>query len=417
MRRVVVVGGGFCGLNVVLQLQEALRERRRAELVLVDAGAQFVFTPLLGAVAAGTLPPHRAVTSLRDLVDATTVRVVHDRVDAIDFEQQTLTLAASDEPLHFDSLALTVGSVTKPAPGDAEAVHVLRSIEDAMTLRTALMAAPGEPRRVLIIGGGCVGVELAGTLAAARNSGRQPALDGLDITLVEGTSRLLSGMHESLSAEAYRAMVDLGVDVRLGHEVESIARGEVTLRPADGVLERTLGADLLVWCGGAAASPLPAQCGLEVTADGRAVVDPSLRVPDLGEVYVGGDAAWCEGAGSATQRVDIAVQHARVLAGNLLAGSVGRSRRDWVWQPTTEVVHLGGGRTAAYVKGMPLRGRLAAGVWHAQLALMAPSLGQRLAVAADAGAALLESASKWLAARRSGPRPALGSSDDLPPES
>jgi len=386
MRRVVVLGGGFCGLDTILQLQDIMGSRR-VELVLVEPNPQFVFTPLLTDVASGITPAHRATVPYRQILDDERVRWLRDRAVGLDANDQILHLEDNGR-FDFDSLVITVGSRVLPDPevvADPADVFTMKTLEDALRLRSFLSARL-DAAHIVIVGGGCVGVELAAALLSQEHSGSATISHGTRVTLIEAGSRLLPDMDEGLSAEAYRALAGWGANIELS---ETVARVEGhRLELASG---RTIEGDLVVWAGGVVAGGFAASTGLDLTDDGRIIVEDDLRVPGAGELYAAGDVAWVDSPhGEPPRRIEVALKQARLVAGNVNAGMIGRARASYQYQPGVEVVDLGGRRAAAIYQGVLLRGRMAWGVRHLALASMAPSLAQKLALATDLGASILK---------------------------
>ncbi|MGE0499578.1 MAG: NAD(P)/FAD-dependent oxidoreductase [Rhizobiaceae bacterium] len=297
--RVVVVGAGFGGLELVKALKGA-----GLDITLIDRRNHHLFQPLLYQVATTSLATSEIAWPVRHLLrsrkDVTTLLAT---VTGVDKENRTVMLA-DGEAVAYDTLVLATGARHayfghddwEPfAPG-------LKTIEDATAIRRRLLLAfeqaeleidPSRREALLtfvIIGGGPTGVELAGTMVELARDTLKGEFRRIDpakarVILVESGDRVLGAFKPHLSAYAKRALETLGVEVRLGHPVTHV--------DAEGVVieGRQLPARTVLWAAGVAASP--AARWLDIAADraGRAVVEADLTAPGRGEIFVIGDTA------------------------------------------------------------------------------------------------------------------------------
>ncbi|HMU81391.1 MAG TPA: FAD-dependent oxidoreductase, partial [Microthrixaceae bacterium] len=263
-RRVVVVGAGFAGLELVKGLAAA-----PVDVVLVDANNFHTFQPLLYQVATAGLDgddiaaPVRAVVRSQANVDVRLGQVV-------DIDVDDRRVVFRDGPaLSYDRLVLAAGAVTNTygVPGVDEHGFGLKSLEDALQLRQHLLRqferASVDPSLVeqgvldvVIAGGGPTGVELAGGIAELyRNvlSHDFPTLDvrKARVVIVEPGDRVLAPFHPKLSARAARTLARLGVELVFGQGVTGTDGKVVQLDDGSSVPCSTL-----VWTAGVKASPL-----------------------------------------------------------------------------------------------------------------------------------------------------------------
>jgi NADH:ubiquinone reductase (H+-translocating) len=267
-KQVVIIGDGFGGLTAA----ESLRD---ADVVLVDRTSHHLFQPLLYQVATSALSPGDIAWPLRTIFRRHPhVRVVMDEVSSIDRTARLIRLRDS-RPIPFDVLILAPGSRHSYFGHDAweESAPGLKTLADAVYLREKMLLAfeeaerrrmvigTGEPLTFVIVGGGPTGVELAGSLAEIGRKAMGPDfpnlhLDDLNILLVEGGSRVLSGFSPDLSANAAAALKRKGVTIKLNSRVSEIR--------ADGLM---IGSEFvwstnILWAAGNRASPLLASLGL-----------------------------------------------------------------------------------------------------------------------------------------------------------
>ena len=337
-RRVVVVGAGFAGLELVKGLAAA-----PVDVVLVDANNFHTFQPLLYQVATAGLDgddiaaPVRAVVRSQANVDVRLGQVV-------DIDVDDRRVVFRDGPaLSYDRLVLAAGAVTNTygVPGVDEHGFGLKSLEDALQLRQHLLRqferASVDPSLVeqgvldvVIAGGGPTGVELAGGIAELyRNvlSHDFPTLDvrKARVVIVEPGDRVLAPFHPKLSARAARTLARLGVELVFGQGVTGTDGKVVQLDDGSSVPCSTL-----VWTAGVKASPLADVLARHLgdgtlTRGGRVVVTPELTVPGHPEIAVVGDlAATPDGSGGVLpQLAPVAIQGGRLVAANLIAELAG----------------------------------------------------------------------------------------------
>ncbi len=312
MHRVAILGGGFGGLYAA----KALR-RAPVEVTLVDRRNFHLFQPLLYQVATGSLSPGEIAEPLRAVLrDQKNARVLLG--DAVDLDPQNRRLILADGEVPYDTLIVATGAQNyffghdewqKIAPG-------LKSIEDATAIRHNLLyafeAAEREPdsdrRRAwltfVIVGAGPTGVELSGALAeiahdTLRHDFRSIHPEESRILLLDGAPHVLSSYPVSLSIEAERSLIRLGVRSRNGVRVTCIDDHGVNLETPSG-MER-IEARTVLWAAGVAPSSfakvLAARAGAPLDKQGHVVVDAYLTVPDHPEIFVIGDIAHLEQGG------------------------------------------------------------------------------------------------------------------------
>lgn len=304
----LIVGCGFGGL-------EAARALRHAEVdvTLVDRANHHLFQPLLYQVATAGLSAPAIAAPVRYLFRRQrNVTTLMGEVTGIDAAQRVARLADGGS-LPYDHLIVAAGATHSYFGRDEWAAHApgLKTLDDAFEIRRRILGAfeaaereEDEARRAawltfVVIGGGPTGVEMAGTLAEiARHTlpGEFRRIDPASarIVLLEGTSRVLQAMPETLSESARAQLQRLGVEVRTGARVTAIDAQGLDVQPAEGEAYR-LASRCVVWAAGVAASPLgrhlATATGAEVDRAGRVVVQPDLSLAGHPEISVIGDLA------------------------------------------------------------------------------------------------------------------------------
>jgi NADH:ubiquinone reductase (H+-translocating) len=263
--RIVVIGGGYAGAHAAVAARRA-----GGQVTIVDQDGLHGFLPRLAGVAAGRLRAGDARTPLGELLG---IEVRQGSVERLDVDARHVELA-DGAAVPYDGLVVTVGSRTaaSPVPGADEHAWSLHTPDDALALRVALR----EAARLVVVGGGATGVQLAAEVAAAH--------PGTSVRLVEAGPRLLPAEPAILGSSMRRLLDGAGVELHLGVHVAAIDADGVDL--ADG--QRLEG--LVVWAGGWEADATALLPDAE-TVEGRVVVGRDLTVAGYDRVLAAGDIA------------------------------------------------------------------------------------------------------------------------------
>jgi NADH:ubiquinone reductase (H+-translocating) len=402
MTRIVVLGGGFAGLEAMRVLERRLGGRADIELLLVSDRNYLLFTPLLPQVASSLVEPRHILQPIRDIRGARRFRFRRDSVVDIDLAARRVILA--EGVLDYDRLVIAVGGVTPTfgIPGVEEHALAYKHLEDAVVLRDHLIDLaehadhepdPATRRRMLtvcVVGGGYTGVELIAEVHDFFRSYVVPRYRGIEaldyrLILLEAGDEILRGVHPTLAARARRRLDRQGIEVRTRARVSVVVKGGVEL--AEG---GSIAAGLVVWAAGVKGHP--ALAGVPVARDrlGRIVVNSHLRVPGYPEVYGAGDAITVEGKPQASiPIIPAALAHGRLAAENIVADLEGRSLKPIEFAPRGMLVSLGEKDAVVEVMGFKFSGYPAWLFWNALHLLKLVGLRKQLQVALDWGLARL----------------------------
>ena len=376
-KRVVVIGAGFAGINLVRKLRRA-----PVDVVLVDRHNYHLFQPLLYQVATAALSPADIAYPIRRIFRSqANVRVVLGEVDRIDLANQQV--CGGDVCVDYDYLAVCVG-VTHSYFGKDEAWRTLapglKDLDDATDIRRRVLLAFEEAeleqdeasRRAkltfVVVGGGPTGVEMAGALREIAAKGIQRDFRNIDtgtskIILVQGGDRLLTQFDESLSERAKRDLEAMGVEVRLNARVTDV--------DATGVFigGEHLAAQTVIWAAGVAAPKLLATMGVPTDRSGRVAVGPDLSVPGHPNVFVLGDAADAKDSegkplpGLAPAAMQMGKYVGRMLRDELMKNTPASDRKPFHYLNKGILATIGTHRAVADIRGWRFAGVLAWLAW------------------------------------------------------
>jgi NADH dehydrogenase len=294
---VVILGGGFAGLSAVKSLRHA-----PVDITLVDRHAYNTFQPLLYQVATAGLNPGDITYFLRSIHGKqANMRFSKGTVTGVDTTTKRVYLDAGLS-LDYDYLVVGTGVTANyfGIPGAEEHALPLYTREQALRVRDRMFSEleravrQGQPRdlRIVVVGGGATGVEMAGTLAELRNDAAgqlypELDLDRIHITLIEMGPDLLPPFARGLRRYAKRALLKRGVQLRLDTTVKEVR--------ADGVVVdegEFIEGGMVIWASGIKAPPEVAEWGLPQGRGGRIEVEADMRVKGFPDVFAVGDIAY-----------------------------------------------------------------------------------------------------------------------------
>ncbi|WP_435600328.1 NAD(P)/FAD-dependent oxidoreductase [Streptomyces sp. C10-9-1] len=276
---VVVLGAGYAGAYVAGTLARRLAPSD-AEITVVNAEPDFVQRLRLHQLAAGQ---EIEAPQLADVFAGTGIRLRLGRVTDIDPAQRVARVAGTDGggEVGYDTLVYALGShgADHGVPGAAEHAFDVAARPSALRLRDRLdgLEARGEGGKVVVVGDGLTGIETATEIAESR--------PGLSVTLI-ARGALATPLSAGARDHLRRACDRFGITVLEHAGVEGVEATRVLC--ADGTV---LPSDATVWTAGFAVAPIAGAAGLEVTDDGRIVVDRTMRSVSHPNVYAVGDSA------------------------------------------------------------------------------------------------------------------------------
>jgi NADH:ubiquinone reductase (H+-translocating) len=386
---VVVVGGGFGGLQAVAKLRRA-----PVEVTLVDRRNFHLFQPLTYQVATGALSPGEIAYPLRAIFKRDgNVRVVLAEVSGFDLDARELLLRSVSpvpvpERLGYDTLIVAGGSHYSYFGHEEWQTWAaeVKSLESALAVRSRLLAAfeaaEAEPNTDLrgawltfVVGAGPTGVEMAGQIAELARHTLRRDFRTIDprrarILLIEAADRVLTSFPPSLSAKAERSLQRLGVTVLKKRTVVGIDAAGVTLEGRDSGLER-IASRAVVWAAGVTASSLAGRLaeltGAERDRAGRVTVESDLTLPGHPEMFAIGDMVRVRNVNGEPVVLPgvapVAMQQGRYAAKVIRSRLRGRDHGAFRYRDKGNLATIGRAAAVADVKGFRLSGFLAWATW------------------------------------------------------
>lgn len=370
--RVVIVGGGFGGLEAAKKLV-----CENVRLTVIDRTNYHLFQPLLYQVATAALSPADIAAPIRAILQkCKNAEVMLAEVQSVDLN--TRVVHAGDLNVQYDYLILATGARhsyfghpewERLAPG-------LKSLEDAVEIRRRILlafeyaekisdpAARAAAMTFVIIGGGPTGVEMAGAIAEIARHTLARDFRHIDpssarVVLIEGESQVLATFPEDLRTSAMKQLQDLGVEIRSGVRATDLT--EAGLRVGDEFIP----CRVKIWAAGNTASFVGKSLGVPVDRVGRVIVQDDLTIPGHPEVQVIGDLANFTGKdGKSLPGVSpVAMQQGRHAARNILNMIEGRKPQRFWYFDKGSMATIGRNKAVADLRLLHLSGLPAWVAW------------------------------------------------------
>ncbi len=389
-KRVVIVGGGFGGLETAKALAH-----EPVDITLIDRANYHLFQPLLYQVAMAGLSPAEIASPIRGILSAQkNVRVMLGEVTHVDLEAREVRV--DNESLAYDWLVVAVGARTSYFGHDTWETHApgLKHLEDALEIRRRVLLAferaerepdSRERRKYLtfvVIGGGPTGVELAGAIAELARYVLGEDFRSIDpreakVVLIEAGPRILPSFASSLGQRAVEQLQEIGAEVRtgmrvvgidaLGVELEDNAQADELPGLGSGRERERISSATVVWAAGVKANSLASKLGVPSDKQGRVIVEQDCSLPGHPEAFAIGDMARFEANGSVLPGVSpVAMQQARYVAKTIrweLQSEGHPPRAPFAYFDKGSMATIGRSRAIAEARGLKMHGFIAWLAW------------------------------------------------------
>jgi pyridine nucleotide-disulfide oxidoreductase family protein len=344
--RLLLVGAGHVHLEILRRL--ALEPTPELETTIVSLGERHFYSGMTPGYLAGQYTAAEITSDVQAIARRAGARCVIGGATRLD--PATRQLALQDgRTLPYDLVSFNIGSLLAgsdgPAAALAERIKPLHRVDrlkgrlDALAHRDRT-----QPARIVVIGAGAGGVEVAFAAAAALDrSGR-----AREITIVDRGRRILNGYGEPFQRLAERALRARGIALRLGVGVTAVDADQVVLEGGD-----RLPSDLTVWLTGPAGAPLLAASGLPTEPRGFLWIEDTLRSVADPRVFAVGDCGTFTPFPAIAKSGVYAVREAPILWHNLLAAARGRPlMRYRPQQSFLSILNTADGRALLSYKGL-----------------------------------------------------------------
>lgn len=359
-KRVVIVGGGFAGLN----LAKKLRKCNQYQVVLIDQNNYHLFKPLLYQVASAGLDPSDVSFPFRKVFRAKkNIFFRMGRMLAVHPEQNRLETSSGS--IHYDYLVIATGCVPNffGIKDIEKYAWPMADVRDSLRIRNTMfynleraMIAPTDTDRqtmlnIVIVGGGASGVEIAGAMAEMRRYIVPKDYPGVDIALmhiylIEGRDRLLANMSSKTSAGCLQVLKEKGVEVLLGISVTDYRDNQVYC--SDGRVIRTAN---LIWTSGVKSEVIRGIENSQKEHRGRILTDSYNRIKGFENIFAIGDVAFVDDPlypAGYPQLARVAISQGQRLAANLIALANDRPMKPYRYVPIGVLATVG--RNRAFVE-------------------------------------------------------------------
>ncbi len=393
-KKIVILGGGFAGVECARQLESKFGNDNEIELVMISEDNFLLFTPMLPQVASGMIETRHIVLPIRTICKKT--KFYEGRIKNIDPYGKLVTLWGTGDKrsisIHYDFLIVGLGSETNFfGMSDVEKnAYTMKTLNDAVMLRNRVIdmleQAENETNPILrksflnfvVVGGGFAGIETAGELMDLLLDARKyyPTIhkDDLKVIVLEALGMILPGFNEKLADFAKDKMVERGIDIRLKTAVTSFDGSEVTTKSldenpkdsidtsqVDSIITKTL-----IWTAGV--TPVNTiKRSMFKTEKGKLIVNDYLEVPDFPGVFAIGDCALF--LNPETQRpfpptAQIAEAQAKIAAKNLISLIKNSEKEKFVYHSKGQMAIIGKRSGIATFLGMNISGFWAWLIWR-----------------------------------------------------
>jgi NADH:quinone reductase (non-electrogenic) len=398
-KRILILGGGFAGLYVAMELEKTLARDPHVEVTLVNRENFFLFTPMLHEVAASDLDLTTIVNPVRKMLKR--VNFFAGEVESIDLPRKQVVVSHGFDHHHhslgYDHLVVGLGSITNfySLPGLEQRALTMKSLGDAMALRNHLIAHLEEadseccvvkhPLLTFVVaGGGFAGVEtVAGLNDLVRDAlASYPHLTErmLRVVLVHTGAVILPELGEKLGAYAQKKLGERGVEVRVNTSVKGVTERGVEL--SDGTI---IESNTLVWTAGISPNPLLQELPCKKER-GRVVVNQLMEVVGWPGVWALGDCAAVPDS-STGKPCPPTAQHAlrqgKVLAHNITAEIRVKPKKPFVFSTIGQLAAIGKRTGVANILGVNFSGFIAWWLWRTIYLSKLPRFEKKLRVALD----------------------------------
>jgi len=412
-KKIVILGGGFAGVECARQLESEFGDNSEIELVMISEDNFLLFTPMLPQVASGMIETRHIVLPIRTICQKT--KFYEGRIKNIDPFGKLVNLWGTGDKrsvsIHYDFLVVALGSETNFfGMADVEKnAYTMKTLNDAVVLRNRIIdmleQAENETNPILrksflnfvVAGGGFAGIETAGELMDlildARKHYPNIHKDDLKVIVIEALPMILPGFNEKLAKFAKQKLIERGIDIKLQTAITSFDGNEVTTKlldqnPKDSVDESKVDSIItktLIWTAGVTPVNTIKRSMLK-TDRGKVIINDYLEVQDFPGVFAIGDCALF--LNPETKRpypptAQIAEAQAKTAAKNLTALIKNSEKEKFEYHSKGQMAIIGKRSGIATFLGMNISGFWAWLIWRNVYLSKIPTFDKQVRVFLD----------------------------------
>jgi len=397
-KRIVILGGGFAGVEAGRELARLLPDENNGEIVLVSKNDYLLFTPMLTEAVGGGIQAHHIIVPLQAL--SKRIKRVIGEVKSIDLRTRTASLqGANTNTVTADQLIICLGSSANyhHVPGAAENAVTMKTLEDADGVRRsalALVKAATEEQdkdqrkamlTFVVAGGGYTGVETIAALneLVLETVSTYTDLDKAEVQMIiaEPTERLMAEVTPDLASYSQEQLERAGIRVLLKTGVKSAHDGVIELTNGEQIRARTF-----IWTAGVEPNTLAMQLDAPKGHSKGLKVNNCFVLENYSGVWAVGDNADVpkpDGKGSYGNTAQNALREGKLVARNVVRHLKGEPLRPFTYTPIGQLSLVGRYRGVAIVYGFKFSGLIAWAMWRAVYLAKMPSMKQRVRVLVD----------------------------------
>ncbi|MBM3904866.1 MAG: NAD(P)/FAD-dependent oxidoreductase [Thaumarchaeota archaeon] len=418
-KRVLVLGGGFAGIECTTKLESYFKHDSEVELVLVSEDNFLLFTPMLPQVASGMIETRHIIIPIRTICKKATF--YEGKVKNIDPYGKRVTLYGTNEKrgtsLEYDYLIVALGSQTNFFGNQTVENHAytMKTLNDAVVLRNRIIdmleQADNEKDPILkqslltfvVVGAGFAGIETAGEihdfLLDAKKFYPNVTESDIKVIVLEALPIVLPGFSEKLASFTKDKLIQRGIEIKLNTQVVTFDGSEVIIKDAvdptkTPVKEPTMDAietKTLIWTAGV--TPVDTiKNSMFKTDRGKIIVNENLEVPNFPGVYVIGDCSLAIDPTTSKPYPPTAQNaegQAKTTAYNIFAEMHGKPKKKIDFVSKGQMAIIGKRTAIASLSGLNIHGFLAWCIWRTVYLRKIPKLNKRLRILLDWTADLL----------------------------
>ncbi|MDX2189844.1 MAG: NAD(P)/FAD-dependent oxidoreductase [Bacteroidota bacterium] len=372
-KKVIVIGGGFAGIQVVRNLDERL-----FDILLIDKINHHQFQPLFYQVATSQIEPSSISFPLRNIFNnKSNVQIRMAEVNSVDSQNNIIITNVGN--FEYDYLIIAIGCKTNFFGNEniAKNTFTLKSTYDAITIRNHILqtfediisASENEKESLLnlvIVGAGPTGVELAGSFAEIKHNILPKDYKGIDfskfnIYLVEGSKNTLNSMSESSKKESKKYLEKLGVIIKTETIVKDYDGNSLTLQSGEIIKTKTV-----IWSAGVIGNKIEGLPNEVILPNNRIKVDRYNQVQGSSNIFALGDIAYMETPKypkGHPQLANVAINQAKLLAKNLKAIQLNKPIKEFEYIDLGSMATIGTNKAVVDLPFVHFKGYFAWLVW------------------------------------------------------